>query len=75
MKRISIIAIVAATGLLAACTQQLSQEEIRRNAVISSLNLTPDEQNIWKTLTPEQQNRAIAFIQNGGTLIASLGDA
>lgn len=73
MKTITITALVAATLALAAC-DTVSKESIDRNAVISSLNLTPDEQNIWNTLTEAQRTRAIAFIQNGGTLIASLGD-
>ncbi|HIP23859.1 MAG TPA: hypothetical protein EYG79_09755 [Rhodobacteraceae bacterium] len=37
------------------------------------LNLTADERRIWATLDDEQKARAILFIQNGGTLIASLG--
>ncbi len=38
------------------------------------LELTPDEQNIWATLTDAQRKRAIQFITNGATLVASLGD-
>ena len=38
------------------------------------LELTPDEQNIWATLTDAQRNRAIQFITNGATLVSSLGD-
>ncbi len=37
------------------------------------LMLTADEQIIWAGLTDEERNRAIPFIQNGGTLVASLG--
>ncbi len=64
---------IASIAALTACTG-LSEDSIHRNAQIAALNLTPDEERIWNTLTPEQQDRAILFIQNGGTLIASLGD-
>ncbi len=37
------------------------------------LSLTADEQRIWATLDDEQKARAILFIQNGSTLISSLG--
>jgi hypothetical protein len=37
------------------------------------LNFTADERRIWATLDAEQKARAILFIQNGGTLISSLG--
>ncbi len=37
------------------------------------LQLTPDEQNIWATLTDAQRQNAIPFITNGGTLVSSLG--
>jgi len=67
------VAIVSALVILSACTQPVSEQSINRNAFIVSLNLTPDEQNIWKGLTPAQQDRAVTFIQNGGTLIGSLG--
>ncbi len=37
------------------------------------LQLTPDEELIWQGLTDAQHQRAILFINNGSTLIASLG--
>ena len=37
------------------------------------LELTPDEQNIWATLTDAQRQRAILFVTNGATLVSSLG--
>ncbi len=74
MKPITFAVIATSILVLGACSEQITRQSIERNAVIASLNLTPDEQNIWKTLTREQQDRAILFIQNGGTLIASLGD-
>lgn len=69
------LTIVAATAVLAlgACSD-LNRESIERNATYASLNLNPDEQNIWATLDEAQKARAAQFIQNGGTLIASLGD-
>ena len=72
MKLINLFA-VAAIATLSACSTW-SEDSISRNAQIADLNLTPDEARIWATLTPEQQDRAILFIQNGGTLVASLGD-
>ncbi|MBL4873075.1 MAG: hypothetical protein JKY41_06695 [Rhodobacteraceae bacterium] len=73
MKSITLITIGAALFLTAACAR-ITEESIEANALVYSLNLTPDELNIWETLTQEQRDRAASFIQNGGTLIASLGD-
>ncbi|MCK4862305.1 MAG: hypothetical protein KAS85_10375 [Rhodobacteraceae bacterium] len=73
MKSITLITIGAALFLTAAC-ERITEESIENNAVVYSLNLTPDEMNIWETLSQEQRDRAALFIQNGGTLIASLGD-
>jgi len=73
MKSITLITIGAALFLTAAC-DRVTEESIQDNALVYSLNLTHDEMNIWETLTPEQRDRAALFIQNGGTLIASLGD-
>jgi len=73
MKSITLITIGAALFLTAAC-ERVTEESIENNAVVYSLNLTPDEMNIWETLSQEQRDRAALFIQNGGTLIASLGD-
>ncbi len=73
MKSITLITIGAALFLTAAC-ERITEESIENNAVVYSLNLTPDEMNIWETLSQVQRDRAALFIQNGGTLIASLGD-
>jgi|LGOV01.1.fsa_nt_gb hypothetical protein len=73
MKSITLITIGAALFLTTAC-ERVTEETIQDNALAYSLNLTPDEMNIWETLTLEQRDRAALFIQNGGTLIASLGD-
>ena len=73
MKTLTLLTATTALFLVAAC-EQVSKESIEQNALVYSLNLTLDEQNIWKTLTPAQQARAASFIENGGTLIASLGD-
>jgi len=73
MKLLALTAILASALFLSACGQ-VSVDSIDRNARIASLDLNLDEQNIWKTLTPAQQDRAVLFIHNGGTLIASLGD-
>ena len=73
MKSITLITIGAALFLTAAC-ERITEESIENNAVVYSLNLTPDEMNIWETLSQDQRDRAALFIQNGGTLIASLGD-
>ena len=37
------------------------------------LMLTPDEQNIWATLSDAERERAVLFITNGATLVSSLG--
>ncbi len=74
MKFITLTTLATSAVILAACATPPTQASIERNALIASLNLTPDEQNIWATLTPAQRDRAIEFIRNGGTLIASLGD-
>lgn len=71
MKLIKLLAVVAIATISACST---SSESIHRNAQFAALNLTPDEVRIWETLTPAQQDRAVQFIQNGGTLISSLGD-
>ena len=73
MKIITLITIGAALFFTTAC-ERITEESIDNNAVVYSLNLTPDEMNIWETLSQEQRDRAALFIQNGGTLIASLGD-
>ena len=73
MKSITLITIGAALFFTAAC-DRITEESIEANALVYSLNLSPDEMNIWETLTPAQRDRAALFIQNGGTLIASLGD-
>ncbi len=73
MKSITLIAIGAALFLTVAC-ERITEESIEANALVYSLNLTPDEMNIWEDLSQEQRDRAALFIQNGGTLIASLGD-
>ena len=73
MKIITLVAIGAALFLTAAC-ERVTEESIESNAMVYSLNLTPDEMNIWETLSQDQRDRAALFIQNGGTLIASLGD-
>lgn len=73
--KLTTLTLIVATLSLGACDRLAETEaQIARNAMVSSLNLSLDEQNIWDTLTLAQQNRAIAFIQNGGSLIASLGD-
>ncbi len=73
MKSITLITIGAALFFTTAC-DRITEESIKANALVYSLNLTLDEMNIWETLTPTQRDRAALFIQNGGTLIASLGD-
>lgn len=73
MKSITLVAVGAALFLTAAC-EQVTEESIEENAMVYSLNLNHDEMNIWEDLTQEQRDRAALFIQNGGTLIASLGD-
>ncbi len=73
MKSITLITIGAALFLTVAC-DRVTEESIEANALVYSLNLSPDEMNIWETLTPTQRERAAVFVQNGGTLIASLGD-
>ena len=69
---------IGLTSQDAVSVQQYSNTSLsgtpRGNATaVSELNLTADERRIWATLDAEQKARAILFIQNGGTLIASLG--
>ena len=73
MKTLTLITVTTALFMVAAC-EQVSKESIDQNALVYSLNLTPDELIIWETLSQEQRARAASFIENGGTLIASLGD-
>ena len=73
MKTLTLTTIFASALFLSAC-ERVTVDSIDRNARIASLDLDLDEQNIWKTLTTAQQDRAVLFIHNGGTLIASLGD-
>lgn len=73
MKSITLITVGAALFLATAC-ERVTEESIEMNAVVHSLNLTPDEMNIWESLNQTQRDRAALFIQNGGTLISSLGD-
>ena len=53
MKNLTLITIGAALFLTAAC-DRITEESIETNAEVYSLNLTPDEMNIWETLTQEQ---------------------
>lgn len=74
MKRITIL---LGALLLSACTLNgVTLDPNRSTSGIAPdyLELTPDEQNIWITLTDEQRERAVLFITNGSTLISSLGD-
>lgn len=73
MKLVTIAAILTSITVLSACSERNS-ETIAQNAAIASLNLSLDEQRVWETMTDAQKARAIAFIQNGGSLFASLGD-
>lgn len=73
MKTYTVMTISAALFALTAC-DRVTEETIEDNAMAYSLGLSLDEMNIWETLTQEQRDRAALFIQNGGTLISSLGD-
>jgi hypothetical protein len=73
MKFVTLSVALLATSVLAGCDIP-TEESIAYNARVSALNLSPDELRIWQDLTPAQQERAILFIENGGTLISSLGD-
>ena len=73
MKTLTLIAVAASITTLAAC-ERVTEESIEQNAVVYSLGLSLDELNIWADMTQEQRDRAVLFIENGGTLIASLGD-
>lgn len=75
------IALLAATLLAAACAPMpeapAPAEESAPAAEPTNeygLVLSPDDQRIWDTLTPEQQARAAQYIKNGGTLVASLSE-
>ena len=73
MKTISLMVLAASVATLAAC-ERVTEESIEQNAEVYSLNLSLDEMNIWEDMTQAQRDRAVLFIENGGTLIASLGD-
>jgi hypothetical protein len=65
MKKLVVLSALA----LGAC----AQTEAVTSLAPDYLQLSPDEQNIWKTLDAAQRKRAILFITNGATLVSSLG--
>jgi hypothetical protein len=70
------ITLVIAALALGGCTiNGVTLDPNRSTASIAPdyLQLTPDEALIWEGLTDAQRQRAILFINNGSTLIASLG--
>ncbi|MEE9454503.1 MAG: hypothetical protein V3V13_09005 [Paracoccaceae bacterium] len=73
MKLITITAITASLFALAAC-ERVTEQSIHQNAQAASYNMTVDERNLYKSLDDTQRARAILFLQNGGTVAASLGD-
>ena len=73
MKLITITTITASIFLLTAC-ERVTEESIHQNAQAASYNMSVDELNLYKSLNAEQKARAIVFLQNGGTVAASLGD-
>jgi len=73
MKRMVLIA--GALALSACSINGVTLDPSRSTSAIAPdyLMLTPDEENIWATLTDAQRERAITFITNGATLVSSLG--
>ncbi len=70
------IAMVLTALVLGACTVSgVTLDPNRSTASIAPdyLQLTPDEENIWAGMTDIQRERAILFINNGATLMSSLG--
>ena len=71
------IALTLAMLALGACTINgvtLDPNSATPSVAPDYLQLSADEALIWKSLTDAQRKRAILFINNGSTLIASLGD-
>ncbi len=72
MKSLIIALAATSTLFLSACVETQSNGPTYNIAIPFGLDFTPDEVNIWNGLNDTQRLRAIEFIKNGGTLIASL---
>ncbi len=59
-----------------ACMAQADDQQANsgRAEVAPGVLLNPAEKALWDGLTPAQRQRALAFIANGATIQASLGD-
>ena len=73
MKTISLVMLATSAFFLAACEDQYAADN-QNIDVPFGIEFDQDERRIWSNLNDEQRARAITFIANGGTLIASLGD-
>ncbi len=74
MGKLTLAVLLAAT--VSGCTiNGVTWDPSRSTPAIApeNLNLTPDEQLIWRDLTDAQRKHAIIYIENGGTLVSSLG--
>ncbi len=71
MKTRSIFAASAAALLLAGCLETTSTGAV--GFLPSGASLSPDDQLIWAGMTNEQKLAALPYIENGGTIVSSLG--
>ncbi|MBL4806057.1 MAG: hypothetical protein JKY31_02065 [Rhodobacteraceae bacterium] len=69
MKKIFALTLVSLA--LAGCLETTSTGQ--RGYLPDGTHLSPDDQIIWAGLTEAQRAAALPYLQNGGTLVSSLG--
>ena len=69
MKKITLLFVAA--SILAGCLETTSTGSV--GFLPNGTALSPDDQIIWAGLTDEQKLAAIPYLENGGTLVSSLG--
>lgn len=69
MNIFKIVSVIAVSLVLAGCTLDGTGSPLAPEY----LNLTPDEVLIWRDLSDAQRSHALIYIENGGTLVSSLG--
>jgi len=73
MKKLALLLTIMAMGGCTISGITLDPNRSTPSMAPDYLQLTPDEELIWEGLTDTQRKRAILFINNGSTLVASLG--
>ena len=69
MKKITVI--LLAVTLISGCLETTTTGSV--GFLPAGMSLSPDDQIIWAGLTDEQKLAAIPYLENGGTLVSSLG--